>query len=212
MRAAKRVLVLAFGAALLHVPAARASTIVFSNLGPGNTYDCCIGLTISGGTSFVGTDFDQGSPFTPGASVALQSLEVALQYISGTNSVDVWLMSDVAGAPGAIHESFTAVNLPSFGSSNNVLAVLTSVLNPVLLAATQYWVIASANGDTWATFNDNVTGDTGLALRANGGAWNVTPNPAGAFRVTGQDVIPEPATIALVAAGLGAFARARRRR
>jgi hypothetical protein len=193
---------------------AEASTIVFSNLGPGNSYNGSGAYVISGSTTIFG-DLDQGSQFVPSQTVTLDSIEAALTYDRGPNAMELWLMSDDAGVPGSILESFSFTNLPPFDSTSTALAVGTSASHPLLMAGTQYWVIASTDGDTRGDFNLNSTGDTGDVVRMDGGSWILFNAQAAAFRVSGTEAapVPEPVSIVLLGSGLVvSTARALKRR
>lgn len=123
----------------------------------------------------------------------------------GTNQVELWLMSDAGGAPGSIIESFSFTGAMGVLGQMNPPLTAVSVLRPELQAGTQYWLIASAPAaDTDAAWNLNNQGATGpLAFRWSGGAWGITSDTQGAFRI--QD-IPEPGSFLLLLTGLGLLA------
>ena len=133
------------------VAPAQADTI-FSNLGDGDTYVPSKGLSILG-AEISGGDQDAGSPFRPLSDSVFDSIEVGLTWFQGTNAGDIWLMSDVNGAPGDILEAFHVTDLPQFATTDRVLAKGISTLHPLLLGGNQYWVIASASGDALLAFN-----------------------------------------------------------
>ncbi len=175
--------------------------IVYSNFGPGDSYNSGAGWTIG----HPDLRMDQGHAFTPVSSFTLGQIDFALGLASGTNQAELWLMSDAGGEPGSVIESFSFTGtMGAFGDLNPPLSA-TSVLQPELLAGVQYWIIASAPvEDTWAAWNLNDQGATGLhASRQFGGAWALTSDDAlGAFRI--QDAaIPEPGTFLLLLGGLG---------
>jgi hypothetical protein len=193
--------------ALFAVPT--QAEIIYDNFGPGDTYNPSAGWTLSVGSP-TDTDSDQGSAFALesfGMDYYLDTIDLAVGLVSGSNELDLWLMADSAGEPGTIIESFHfSDEMGSFGDANAPLTA-NSLLNPLLEADEQYWLIASATGpDTWAAWNLNSTGDVGLkAYRADLGTWGVSDTTLAAFRVTGTSApisVSEPATMLLLGSGL----------
>ena len=183
-----------------------ADTIVFSNLGPGGTYDPGAGWVVGD----VGHDYDQATRFTPSRTSRLISLELGISFDEGTNALDVWLMTDENGWPGTIIENVQVFNLPQFGSSATELTNAASVLRPLLRLGTPYWVAASGvESHSFFAWNWNVTGDIGIVGRIDGGPWMRDPGikPAGALRV---NAVPEPTAVGLL--GVTAVALILRRR
>ena len=206
---------LGLGVLMLSTPAITQASPIYSNFDTGFGYEVSTGLVV--GNGFDGSYYAQGDTFTPGANATLGTIELALGELYQGSQVDpitVNLTSDAGNQPGAILESFLIApgSLGLFGN-NNAPIVLTSGLNPLLLAGTQYWITASLPLTSAVAWNFNSTGDISPeALSQDGGAWfspsGLTP---GAFQVDGRTTaVPEPATTAL---GLvaGAFAMIRRR-
>jgi hypothetical protein len=81
-------------AAFLFAKPAYASQIVFSNLGPGDSFQP--------NTSWAMNCYDAAASFTSAGSFSLDSVEIALRWDNfpgTTNDEDIWLMSDSAGLP-----------------------------------------------------------------------------------------------------------------
>ncbi len=192
-------------AALLLPSLATADTVLYNNLGPGNSYDCCIGYTI-------GVGFTQGDQFTASATANLSSIDIALGYAFGpTNGDIVSLYTDAGGMPGTLLEQWTATNLPSFGSTSNSPTLLMSTNHPLLVAGDQYWLIASPidqNSNNPWNFND--TGAVGNHY-FNGSVTLATQGAFAVFGTTGGSV-PEPASMFLLGTGLIGGAASLRRR
>ena len=190
---------------------ADANPIVFSNLGPGGTYDGSSGWIVGE----IGHDFDQATSFVVNTTAKLDFLELGVGFEGGTNALTVWLMTDDGGLPRTIIESFQLFNVPTFGSSSTLLTTATSALHPWLLTATVYWVAVSATQpQSLFAWNWNVTGDLGIAGRIDEGPWvaNGTPGGlaplAGALRVT---AVSEPISILLFATSVAAVSLRHRR-
>ena len=193
--------VLAVAIVSLGLAAPVHAATIFSTLGAGDSYECCSGWAVFGPAAPI--DTDRGVPFVPLGAYTLDSVEAAFTWLGGTNAGDIWLMSDSGGLPGVILESFHFDNLPTFSTSSTALVTGASTLHPLLSAGTQYWLVASANDDSFLSLNFNNTNDTGLASRDDALPWGFDPDAtAGAIRVSGTPAaVPEPATIVLFATG-----------
>jgi len=162
--------------------AAGSATIVFDNM-PGDIYYTGIGWTLSVGAP-INTDWDQGDAFIPTATGTLTDIWLAAGLVLGPNELDVWVMDDAAGEPGAIiHTMHFSGQMGTFGDLNPPLH--WTGVGPTIFAGTQYWLIASATGpDEWSAWNLNNTGDVGAhAQKQNLGLWSVLDDARGAFRI-----------------------------
>jgi len=181
---------------------AAADSIIFSNLGPGDTYDPGVEYAVSGPLSQAEEATAIGQPFVPIADFRFDSVEVALNWLLDTNAATVSLRSDLGGQPGSVLESFQFANLPHASSSNTDLALGDSLQHPVLHAGSQYWIVATADGDAFMGWALNDTGQFGTTIRINDDGWTARPDLASAaFRVRGsqvETVVPEPTSLLLL--------------
>jgi hypothetical protein len=173
--------------------------VVFTNFGPGFTYDKTTGYDIAAFQSMA-------QQFTPADTVIFDDAIIPLGSISGSQGVIVSLESDSNGMPGSPIEQIGVSNLADFDSGGSVKTV-ASVLHPTLTSGTPYWLALSpAASDVDATWQLDSTGATSSKIGnapSPDGPWNVSPSPVtrGAFQIDGT-AVPEPSTLALL--GLGA--------
>jgi hypothetical protein len=129
---------------------------------------------------------------------------VAAGIVTGANELTISLNADSGGAPGAVIESFTVSGaMPSFGAnSSGNLVTATSILQPVLTAGTDYWVVLSIpeDGTSWSAWNLNSTGDLGpLIMYSNGTPDLDETNTRVAMVIT--SAVLEPASVILLGGG-----------
>jgi hypothetical protein len=135
------------------------ASIVFSNLGPGNSFGgiaCGIPFSFPAGFDFI-------TP--PGQLFELSSIEIAAQVTGTPFDGDLFslrLQADGGGFPSTVLEVFNPLQAPV-----NVPAIVTatSVSRPRLQPSTRYWVIVAAGTPSVpiiTTWMVNSIGDTGL--------------------------------------------------
>jgi hypothetical protein len=149
----------AFTPVVWSVPA--SADIVFSTLGPGNTY--------SGGGLNV-TNFAFAVPFTPTANFTLTQLDAGMLRVNVSNpTIMLTLEGTSSGLPSGIPlESFTVgPNLPFCFSTSCVIEpsqIVMSTSSVELLAGNEYWVVSSltSGGNLfWGPNNIGATGTVG---------------------------------------------------
>jgi len=197
---------------LLIVARQAKADIIYSNLGPSNSFDPIDGYYVNG-SNFNNQVIAQ--QFTPGVTSTFQDAIVALSDFAGSGSqVVVSLETDAGGQPGVILEQLTVGGFSAYPGGSLVTA--TSNLHPTLLAGTNYWLVLSASSPTddgvWMfnTIGDTSTGGNFLFNQSGSttGPWNPDNGTTrSAFEIdgnpTGASAVPEPATLALL--GLGIF-------
>ncbi len=205
----------AIWASALALPAVSgaATAVVFSNFGPGLTYNTSTGNAV--GNAFDGNTYAEADTFKTTGNGTLTSLQLALSCaFACPDTFTISLTQNSAGHPGAVLESFTYAgsSLGAFGS-NNAPVTLTSLLHPLLSGGTQYWVEVQADLNDSIAWNFNSTGDPSTEDTSidNGATWLSLGGTPGAFQVNAN--IPEPSSVALLIAGgllLGFFSRKKR--
>jgi hypothetical protein len=189
---------------LIRPGAAHADTI-FSNFGPGFSYNTALGNPVGDGLDGSGFDYAEGDGFIAGISGSLRSVMLALScaVCPATGSLQLNLTRNGANQPGAALESFSIPggSLGSLGNNNPVF-VLNSVFHPFLVSGTQYWLTVSGPATSAVAWNLNTTEDSSLeAISGDGGiSWFVPSGlTPGAFAVT---TVPEPGTVWLLMTGM----------
>jgi PEP-CTERM motif len=197
---------------------ASASSILFSNLGLGNTYHASEGWSV--GMPPSNPNWEVAASFVPSITATLDEILVPFADVSPNfglppSTLRVSIQgSDASGLPGSLLESFLYQG--PFGSLGSALLIaLASVSHPLLLADVQYWIVAeNPEGMSGAAlgWSVNSTGDTSATFGSTrqGSVDHFSQDSQirdldVAFAVDGTPVltpVPEPATLALTAFGL----------
>ncbi len=160
--------------------------VCYSNFGPGMTFDTHA-WTING---YRGPDTGQqaiSNSFIPAIAYRFTDVRIPLVVSPGPPNFSIFLQADSGGLPGAVIEQ---INVTQDGTTPIVLA--NSVLKPVLLPNTKYWITVTAAGESvlggWMW---NLIGDTSPFAGTQGGTpagpWGLDSRgkPRSAFRVDG---------------------------
>ncbi|MFZ3264416.1 MAG: choice-of-anchor R domain-containing protein [Terriglobales bacterium] len=132
----------------IHVPAQEKAAELrelYSNLGSKtDLYLDTDGWELSGFNSYGGDQyaFAIGLPFIPKSDSHVAQVRVAVQYVQGTNQVNLSIYGDSNGAPGTVLAGpVTVTNLPESGTC----CILTIAnFSPLAVSAgTRYWVVAN---------------------------------------------------------------------
>ena len=178
----------------------------------GSAYNLTGPAAVQGGQGFV-----LGVSFTSASTVTFDSAQLALSFMSGTNALNVSLMTDAGGTPSGT--TLETIRITGIGASPG-LVTATSTTHSVLTAGVSYWLVATYGAsDTYMKWYLNSTGATGqTAYRSDSstaqGSWNAYPggtNPA--FAISGSPAataaaVDSPSSAFLVGiGGLGLLTR-----
>ena len=165
------------------------ATVLFSNLGEPESFDPNSWFNVGDLPPDLDIAFSLTTPIA--RDFTLDSVDIAISLDSGVNdTLEVWLMDDAGGLPGAIIETMIITGI----SATPTIRTATSASFPLLESGEQYWIAASVapGASTLIHWHANLEGDTGtLAQRFADGAWiSGGAVTRGAFRVLGT-VAPE---------------------
>jgi hypothetical protein len=178
-------ILLILGSALLALTA-RSNTIVFSDLGAGNTYNDLIGYDVN---AAAGAAEEVAAQFTAGTSGNLATVDLGLNYASSSQAgpVNVYLYADASGLPDNASQTFLGSGTPTTlsGTTNNTL-VSFSVAGtiPVTIGTTYWLVLKPASSSMFDIWNFSLA-TTGLVANSlNDSTWNAGTTTLPAFRIT----------------------------
>ena len=178
--------------------------VIFSNFGPGQSYDCCSGYSVA--------NFIPAMQFIAAESSAVSQIDVALFSGSG-NPATVSLLTDLSGLPGTLLGQWQTANV-GFADAIYTISGITGIS---VVAGDAYWVQIDplVGGDTCCAWSLNDQGSIGLtydpALYGPFSDPSFVYEPqlgmSAAFDVLGADIpapvpVPEPETWAMLLVGL----------
>jgi hypothetical protein len=183
--------------------------VIYSNLGPGESYG------VTNGWVEWGPDFPLGPSrtafaFTVTADTLFDSARLALGLVSGPRTVDLRLYDAVGVFPRprnlleTIHSSTPPPDSGEFNSGP--LVVFDSTLHPLLQAGHTYYLLPFVYDNTHVSWLFNFSwrvGTNAYSTQAEPTTWSVAQRIEGAFDVNGTpSPAPEPSTLALAGVGL----------
>jgi hypothetical protein len=204
----------------------RADTI-YTNFDASGSYSAGAGLIV---TNDPISGASVAIAFTPSDNYNLTSIEFVASdlILNDSNDVTLGIFADNGGLPGSTPLESFSVPLTGMFGDNILVTTVSSILQPLLLAGTQYWVGMNTAPQDLIIWNQNVTSANGFAETDGSGNWSAADpfQPQGVLQVDGAlaaiqppdasdtlpSSVPEPAVWTLMAIGLVAVLLLLRRR
>jgi len=193
-----------------------AAAVLYTNLGPGDSFSSTDSWAVTGPVTSNGTS-SIGVQFVPTASGNVGSIDVAFFQDEASSASDIIFelrADNGSDAPDYAAGPLDVLTLAGTGIPETpALYNVSSTLFPFLTAGTSYWVVANTAGrgffgwnQTDPIVNGNLYVDTTDNPPVGNGA--VSPEVLATLRI---NAVPEPSTMALAAIGLGALVVFRRK-
>ena len=174
--------------------------LIYSNIGPGESFSGSTSVTAAGPTSIWG-ESSAAARFVAIADGHLGTVEVGVlsgKSIYETAHMDLWIATDGGGLPGTIIE--TASGTMTGGTRG--LSMVMFGGTTMLTAGTSYWIGMSAPADDWFWWYVSDPAVAGRIGYKTTGAWDAFDYYAGpSLRVSTVSDIPEPGAGFLLLSG-----------
>jgi hypothetical protein len=130
--------------------------------------------------------------FTPSTSISVTEIDAAVEWIEGTDEVDIGLYTDADGVPGTLLKSFKATNLQGNAGCCG-FAVGKDKQGIPVTGGTPYWIAVTTDPDGANTFanwmfnsSDQLDAVPSAVNKGSGWVSNGGAVPAASFAVYGK--------------------------